>query len=287
MEKLEKYIFNKSITEIIKERISNRSYQGSKPLEEDLKMKLATYLKNIEGPFSTKARYKLIDIKTSEDNNIKLGTYGMIRGASSFIAAVTKPEEMSLEELGYELEKFILYATSLGLGTCWLGGTFKKGEFSKAMQLNSEEILPIVTPIGYPSIKKNMLASLVRTVVGSKNRKSWQELYFDGSFDKNLTEDQAGVYAPALEMVRLGPSASNKQPWRIVKDKERFHFYLCHTKGYAKSLGVDMQRIDMGIAMCHFDLTLKEARIEGDFQKCNPNIERTGDQTEYIISYVK
>lgn len=286
MKEPKKYIFNRSITDIIKERISNRSYQIIKPLEEDLKMALATYLENLEGPFKTKTRYKLLEKKALEDNNIKLGTYGMIRGASSFIAAVTEKKDMSLEELGYELEKFILYATSLGLGTCWLGGTFKKGEFSKAMKLSSEEIIPIVTPIGYPSIKKSMLASLVRTVVGSKNRKSWQELYFDGSFDRKLTKNQAGVYASALEMVRLGPSASNKQPWRIVKDKERFHFYLCHTKGYAKPLGVDMQKIDMGIAMCHFDLTLKEAGIQGSFQKCEPSIEKKVDLTEYIISYV-
>jgi len=282
----ENYIFSRPIIEVIRERISNRSYQN-KPLEEDLKINLSNYLENLEGPFKAKTRYKLIEKKASEDNNIKLGTYGMIRGASSFIAAVALQGEMGLEELGYELEKFILYADSLGVGTCWLGGTFKKGEFAKAMELNVEEILPIVTPIGYPNTEKNVLASLVRTVVGSKNRKSWKELFFDGSFNKNLTEEDAGVYKSALEMVRLGPSASNKQPWRIVRDKDKFHFYLCHTKGYAKGLAFDMQKIDMGIAMCHFDLTLREEGIKGSFKKCEPNIENIGELTEYIISFVK
>ena len=286
MEKSGKYIFKKTITEIIKERISIRSYED-RPLEENLKVELTTYIENLEGPFNAKARYKLLDIKASEDNNIKLGTYGMIRGASSFIAVATQQGEMGLEELGYELEKFILYATSLGLGTCWLGGTFKKGEFSKAIEVKAEEILPIVTPIGYPSTKTNILASLVRTVAGSKNRKSWKELYYDGSFDKNLTEEGAGIYKSALEMVRLAPSASNKQPWRIVKEKDSFHFYLCHTKGYAKALGFDMQKIDMGIAMCHFDLTLREAGIQGSFQKCEVNSENTGELNEYITSWKK
>ena len=171
MENSENYIFNRSITEVIKERMSIRSYKA-RPLEENLKMNIVDYLENLEGPFNDKARYKLIDIKTSEDNNIKLGTYGMIRGASFFIAATANHGEMSLEELGYELEKFILYATSLGLGTCWLGGTFKKSEFAKVMGLNGEEILPIVTPIGYPSAKTNILDSLVRIVAGSKTEKT-------------------------------------------------------------------------------------------------------------------
>jgi nitroreductase len=284
MEDSADYIFKRPITQVIEERISIRTYK-SKPLEEKLKADLATYLESLEGPFKSKARYKLVDIKVSEENNIKLGTYGIIKGVSSFIVSATKSEEMALEELGYELEKFILYASSLGLGCCWLGGTFKKGQFAKAIELKAEEILPIITPIGYPDTKKNILASIIRSVAGSKNRKTWQELFFDGNFDKSLVEDQAGVYRAALEMVRLAPSASNKQPWRIVKNQDRFDFYLCHNKGYAKALGFDMQKIDMGIAMCHFDLTLKEAGIKGSFEKCKQGVENHESLMEYIISW--
>ena len=284
MEDSANYIFRRPITQVIKERISIRTYK-SKPLEEKLKLDLATYLENLEGPFKSKARYKLLDIKVSEDNNIKLGTYGIIKGVSSFIVSATKQEEMSLEELGYELEKFILYANSLGLGCCWLGGTFKKSQFAKAIELKSEEILPIITPIGYPDTKKNILASIIRGVAGSKNRKTWQELFFDGNFDKSLVEEETGVYRSALEMVRLAPSASNKQPWRIVKIQDRFDFYLCHNKGYAKALGFDMQKIDMGIAMCHFDLTLKEAGIKGSFEKYKQGVEIDKSLMEYIISW--
>lgn len=53
------------------------------------------------------------------------------------------------------MEELILYATSLGLGTCWIGGTFKKGQFAKAMEVNQEEILPIISPIGYESENKS------------------------------------------------------------------------------------------------------------------------------------
>ena len=38
-----------------------------------------------------------------------------------------------------------------------------------------------------------------------------------------------------LEMVRRGPSASNKQPWRVVRAGERWHLYLQRTRGYGRA----------------------------------------------------
>lgn len=34
-----------------------------------------------------------------------------------------------------------------------------------------------------------------------------------------LEKEEAGNYEAALEMVRIAPSASNKQPWRILKKR--------------------------------------------------------------------
>lgn len=278
-------IYSKSIVQIIKERISVRSYEP-KLVEPALKENLVSYLDKLNGPFGAKVRFKLIDSKDSLDKGIKLGTYGMIRGASSFIASACEKHDMSLEELGYELEKFILYATSLGLGTCWLGGTFKKSEFSKALELKNAELLPIVTPVGYPNKNKSILDTLIWKVTAARSRKSWDEIFFNKSFNKALSESDAGGYKEALEMSRLAPSASNKQPWRIIKDDDTFHFYLCHAKGYNASTGFDMQKIDMGIIMCHFDLTLKEMGISGSFKKCPQTIEIPNENTEYIISWI-
>lgn len=279
-------IFNKAITEIIKDRISIRTYEPMM-LDEKQRHNITEYINGIEAPFSGSVRFKIVDNETSLNNNIKLGTYGVIKGASSFIASAVKLGELNLEELGYKLEKIILYATSLELGTCWLGGTFKKGEFSKAMKLEEGEILPIITPIGYKAKSKSVVEKLMRKVAGSNNRKQWDEIFFDGGFDKKLTVKDSGIFKDALEMIRLAPSASNKQPWRILKDKNMFHFIICHAKGYSNSLGFDMQRIDMGIAMCHFDLTLKENGILGSFKELEPNIKMPNDSFEYIISWIE
>ena len=62
-------------------------------------------------------------------------------------------------------------------------------------------------------------------------------------------------------MVRLAPSAGNHQPWRIVRENDDFHFYLQRNKSLKpgsplnRLLGMaDLQRVDLGIAMCHFEI---------------------------------
>jgi nitroreductase len=281
----QKQIFSKPITDIIKNRISIRSYK-KEPLTADIKKKLTNYLAQLKGPFNAKCRFTLIDSSTIKDTtNIKLGTYGVINGASNFLVSAIEAGDMNLEELGYEFEEFVLYAASLGIGTCWLGGTFKKGEFAKAIDLKEGELLPTISPVGYPNESKNVLGSLIRFAAGSKNRKPWEELFFEGSFDKKIDRANLGTYENAIEMVRLAPSASNKQPWRILKENDVFHFYLAHNKGYGSALGYDIQRIDMGIAMCHFELTCKELGLKGTWKKLDTNIKSPNDLTEYIISW--
>lgn len=280
-------LFGTSITEIIKQRISVRTY-FTHPLTPEIKDTLRRVFSSIRGPFGGSVRFALIERDLAlRAANAKLGTYGVIRGASTYIGAVVEKADRDLEDFGYSLEKTILYATSLGLGTCWLGGTFKKSEFSKAMEQKDHEILPCISPIGYPSSKKSLIESAMRFAAGSKNRKRWDELFFSGDFSHGLSESEAGKYVTPLEMLRLAPSASNKQPWRIVKEQSKTHFYLQHTKGYAKMLAYDLQRVDMGIAMCHFELTAKEQGIEGKWHISKPGSISTPQDTEYVVSWVE
>lgn len=283
----DEHLFGTPITEIIKKRLSVRTYLAQ-PLLLETKDKLRELFPIINGPFGRNVRFNLIEGDLALlKSGAKLGTYGVIRGASSYVVAVVEKAERNLENYGYCLEKVILYATSLGLGTCWLGGTFKKSEFSKAIEQRDHEILPCITPIGYPSNKKSLIDSAMRFVAGSKSRKSWNELFFSRDFSHPLSELEAGNYMIPLEMLRLAPSASNKQPWRIVKESNKNHFFLQHTKGYAKMLGYDLQRVDMGIAMCHFEMTVEEQGIKGKWQIIDPVGIDTPPDTEYVVSWVE
>jgi hypothetical protein len=170
-----------------------------------------------------------------------------------------------MEDYGYCKEILILQATGFGLGTCWLGGTFNAGGFAAAVDRQEGEIVPTVSPIGYPARQRSMAERIMRRVAGSNNRKPWQEIFFTGNFSTSLTSEQAGIYAEALENLRLAPSASNKQPWRILRTADNgYHFYLSRAFGY-ELRGVPLQDIDMGIAMSHFALTARQLGTPGSW----------------------
>jgi hypothetical protein len=242
------------------------------------------YVKTIRGPFNVNVRFMIFD-NNMKDTSVKLGTYGVIKSAPAFIVAAVEKGDMYLEQLGYEFEKAVLYATSLGLGTCWLGGTFNKSGFRNAAQLKDNEELPIVSPVGYPADNKSLLERVMRIGAGSSNRKHWDKIFFNGSLNKALNMNEAGKFAEPLEMLRLAPSASNKQPWRIVKKDGYFHFYLQHAVGYSKTLGYDIQRVDMGIAMYHFEVSAKEQGLGGKWVSKVQDIKSIPEDTGYIISW--
>jgi hypothetical protein len=210
----------------------------------------------------------------------------VIQGASSFIAAAVEKKERNMEQLGYVFEHLILFLTSLGLGTCWMAATFNKSKFSKAIEIGTDEILPIVTPVGYASERRSLIETLMKPFPGPRKRKAWNELFFENNFNTLLDRADAGAHAIPLEMVRLAPSASNKQPWRIVRENGRFHFYLAHDPLYRRIYSFDLQKIDMGIAMFHFEWTAKEAGLKGRWEIQPPVLENVPREWEHTITWV-
>lgn len=277
-------IFEIPFDKVVKLRYSVRTYTSQK-ISQDMGNQINKYINTLSNPFSLKISFQVLHSETTE-NAKKLGTYGMIKGAGEYIGATVKNAELSMAALGYEFEKLILYLTSLGLGTCWLGGTFNRGEFAKAMEIKENELFPIISPIGYASEKKRMTDSLVRFFAKSDQRKPWESIFFHKNFSTPLAKADAGQYEEALEMIRLAPSASNKQPWRILKDGSAYHFFENKAKGYSDSFGYDIQEIDMGIAACHFHLAALEKGLEGEFAKLPlPEIE-IPENIYYLFSYM-
>lgn len=83
-------------------------------------------------------------------------------------------------------------------------------------------------------------------------------------------------------MVRWAPSATNKQPWRAVVVKDVVHFF--EERSIKESHNGDVQKIDMGIALAHFDLTMQEEGKNGRFFEDDPHFALP-DNAQYIISY--
>jgi len=271
------------IRQAILQRKSIRTYKDE-PISQELKEKLKNYIADVSSPFEPRTRFVMLDTDDMSGQT-KLGTYGVISGARTFICGITEDAIRYEENLGYAFEKIILYATSLGLGTCWLGGTFNRANFAKAAELKENELIPVVTPVGYPKEKRNLIDSVLVKSAGSVNRKDWSELFFDGDFGKPLKRETNPKIAEILDMVRIAPSASNKQPWRIVRSGQLYHFYLSRTPGYRTLLSFDIQRLDIGIAMCHFEIMIKELGLKGKWIDEDPGINLEKN-TEYIISYI-
>ncbi len=260
---------NQSAIGLMKKRISVRTYSDT-PIEPDKLDAMKKYLaENTGNPFGAAVRFSLLQSGTTPK---KLGTYGFIKGAKIFFAGCVKKGERDLEGFGYAFEKAVLYATSLGLGTCWLGGTFRRGAFAIAMQPQGE-YLPAVSPLGYANEKRSVVEKTVAKSAGARNRKCFETLFFDNDFDTPLQIPDSDIKT-CLEMVRIGPSASNKQPWRVLRTGDKYHFYLTMDKRYMgnTAFGFTMQRIDIGIAACHFSLAAKELGISGGISFDKPKI---------------
>ena len=141
-----------------------------------------------------------------------------------------------------------------------------------------------MSPLGYPAKKMSIKESMMRKGVKADSRIPFETMFFDGAFDTPLTPEKAGKLKHPLEMVRWAPSAVNKQPWQVVLKENAAHFYLKHSKGFVSEAVGDMQKIDMGIALCHFALAAEEGGLNIQFCLSDPGIT-TGTDTEYIASY--
>lgn len=265
--------------EAMKKRTSVRSYTGETMKDSDSSL-IEKWCKVNDNPFDIPIRMELVKVEIEG----KLGTYGVIKGANVYICSIVDKADRDsggLEAIGYAMEKLILKAAAADLGTCWMGGTFKRTAFAKGVGLKNDEVMPAVIPIGYPRDKRRLLDRTMRKMAGSDKRVNFEENFFRVNFDNQLSRSDAGVYELPLEMVRTAPSASNGQPWRIIMTDDFIHFYIDSSGSYP----IMMKKIDIGIAMCHFELSAKQLNLDGKWIKEDDADKKDG--MTYIVSWVK
>ena len=261
--------------ELIRERKSVRTFDG-RPLSDEDRRSLEEYISDISNPFNVPVTFRLLNAKE----------YGLsspvIVGAEEYLAA--KVERVPNYELafGYCFEKACIYALSRGIGTVMLAASLNRAAFEKAMDVGESEVMPVASPLGYKAEKRSFRENLMRKGIKADDRRPFDALFYKSSFEQGLSRDDAGKFAEALEAVRWAPSATNKQPWRAVADGDKVHFY--EEKTIKDSPLGDIQKVDMGIALSHFDMVMAEEGISGAYLFDDPKIAAP-DNTRYIITY--
>ena len=270
----------------IEKRKSVRTYQN-KPLSMNDQLALKKALKTFEKqstPFKTTPRFFYQENKQQGSEEAKrIGTYGFVKNAPAFIGGISNNTLESMIDFGYLFEKIILWITKHNMDSVWLGGTFRRQPFNDL--LKDAEVIPAIAAIGYGAETKTLREKLIRTQVKADERKPFSTLFFEDSLDNPITINKQNphrYYIP-LELVRLAPSASNKQPWRIIIQDNKAHFYLRRTPKYATALKVDIQAIDIGIALAHFEVGLMHLNLKFTMEQCD-NVP-VNDALEYIISF--
>ena len=261
-------------SEAIRTRRSVRTF-SERPLDPGTADRILAFADRAENPFDLAVEWKIFP--AAEHPEL---TSPVIVGAQAWLAG-----KMPLgigtgaeEAFGYSFEKILLYAETLGLGSTIIAGTMDRSAFERAMKLGDGWIMPCVTPLGFPADRMSLRETVMRKGIRADTRFDFGEIFFDGSFDKPLSPEKAGDLAEVLELVRLSPSAVNKQPWRIVldgsnaSDAPRLHFYEKRGKGFTASNGWDIQRIDMGIALCHCTVGLEERGFRPSVAVADPGI---------------
>ncbi len=171
-------------------------------------------------------------------------SYGMFTGVRNYVCLLENKEDPhGTEKLGYYGERFALSATALGLGTCWVGGTFDKSSCPVALKEGQR----ILCAISVGPVEKELKAKerLIRGVTHLKAKKAEDMFTADAP--------APGWFLAGMEAVEKAPSAINRQPVRFALSGGE----VTATVPNIADIGT---ALDFGIAKLHFELGARSGK---------------------------
>jgi len=270
--------FRKPVRELIAARKSSRTYEV-RALEPGARAELlAACALPVLGLLNEPARFWLVERPEPEMRGLKLGL-GLIAGASSVLVGAVQDSSLAFVSFGYLMQHLVLKATDLGLATCWVG--FFDPKWFPELGITDQERSPSLVAVGHAAPRRSARERLLRMAIKADSRKPWDELFFRDTPETALSRDEAGSYAGALDMLRLAPSAGNTQPWRVVKSGEEFRFFVKPTSPRYEAR--HLHDVDVGIALCHFELAAREAGLRGMWHMADSAPQIPG--MRYVITW--
>jgi len=225
-----------AITELdaIEIRQSRRSYLDI-PLENEKVQKIQHYINT----YNTRGHLSIQFIEDGREafQGFTLG-YGLFSGVRGYLALVGKTSDPFLQEkVGYYGERIILKLTKLGLGTCWVGGTFARSR-CPAVVLEDETLIALITIGNVSRIRGPKEQNIYKLI--HRHTKDFDRLYRSDS-------DVPGWFLIGLKAIQKAPSSMHKQPVHLQMNKS---IVMASVKNYNSH-----QAIDLGIAKLHFEIS--------------------------------
>ena len=257
--------------DLLASRISRRRFDG-RAVPPELREQLEVFCDGASAPagapdaasvhpgaVTAPARVCLVDDPAQQLFTGLVGTYGKVAGtplAAAFVGRAPAGDDVpdSVQAaVGYLGEGFILEATRLGIGTCWIAGSFDRAGAADLADLAPGEQVVAVTPLGYPTLQQTGGERLLRTMVKASARLSVEKLapgILDGGWPQWAVS--------AVQAARLAPSGANRQPWRFRLDGDSL------VMGRAEKLYWTAP-IDFGIARLHVELGAQHEGVTGSW----------------------
>ena len=229
--------------ELLRSRRSVRTY-STEPVSQDIVNKLKAEVTFI----NTHENGLKFQLFFNDDNPFKgfFKSYGTFVNPRNYLAAIVDTGVPHiLEKSGYFAEKFVIKAVELGLGTCFVAGTYDVNSINA--QLRAGEKILFVVLFGN-TIKKDRLSEkmLVKLV---HRKKMTPEDFFEPKSDYEIALSQFPDLSEGIEAVACAPSSLNKRPTRLFIRTIDDRKHLCARVDDSNQKNL----IDLGIAKFNFN----------------------------------
>lgn len=258
------------LTKAIPLRHSVRTY-APQALPKDTLDNIEQFIANLNLPFAPSATFRPFEAPPGK----KLYNNG-VNPVNNY-AVMAQTDLLSISKAGFAAQLVMLYAVSLGLGTCWFGH-YKLAElgqyfpelatperikesnmgygYGKAVDVGERAI--VCMPFGHRDESRKRFVDFVAGKNGAK-RKDLSLLMEDPS----RIDSMPPYVRASLELARLAPSAANSQFWRFGLSEE------CDVISVAKPIGYkhfkwEHPDVDIGMCAAHLWLGLLESGIEAE-----------------------
>jgi nitroreductase len=277
--------------DLMRSRVSCRSYQ-SRNLTDAHRNELLDSVRRHTGPGRLLGRGRV----RFEFVAAPLTVWPVV-GAHEFLVAIAPREydRLSVIDVGRCLQKVVMDATRMGLGTCWIGPGANhesvEGHLGERFDPNRDHII-CVCAVGYASWFKPLLIRLMPLQM--HRRLPLGSLFFEGpscQLPLHTEREPFARFGRCYEVCQWSPSSYNGQTTRCAAIVERsagkervLRFDFC-----AATASRYYAAVALGIWLANWEMGCEALGIRGRFEVLSPEQRQVKDTPElprYDVSFI-